>query len=77
MIPPFDEDSAVCKLAEALELEVSRFEAIEVTDLKALKAAGLTKTAADYTRIRALLLQGTDVPGAKLGSVEYKLRRPA
>lgn len=75
MMPPFEEDTAICRVAEALELEVSRFESIEITDLAAVKAAGLVVAKPDYQRIRKLLAEGAEVAGAKLGGVEYKLRR--
>ena len=78
MIPPFDEDSLLCHAAELAGLTLSRYEAIEVTDLAALKAAKLTKETADYSRIRKLLSEGVEVAGAKLGGgIEYKLRRIA
>lgn len=75
MIPPFDEDSLLCHAAELAGLTLSRYQAVEITDMAALKAAKLTCVAADYPKIRRLLSEGVEVPGAKLGSIEYKLRR--
>jgi hypothetical protein len=75
MMPPFPEDCAVCELAAALALEVSRYERVEITDLAAVKAAGLMKQAPDYQRIGKALRAGAEVPGAALGAVEYRLRR--
>ena len=76
MIPPFDEDVIICRAAELSGLTLSRYEAIEVTDLAALKAAKLTRETADYSRIRKLLSEGAEVAGARLAGIEYKLRRP-
>lgn len=76
-MPPFPEDSAVCRLAESLGLVLSRYDAIEVTDLAALKAAGLMVSKPDYGAIRKALRDGVEVPGAKLKGVEYILRRDA
>ena len=75
MASPFDEDSAVISLAEAFGLKVERRPALEITDVKALEAAGLTKKAPDYPRIRRILNDGTPVDGAHLGGVEYTFRR--
>jgi len=75
MMPPFPEDSAVCRLAEDLGLQLSRYAAVEVTDLAAIKAAGLTCAKPDYSRIRAVLQSGGTVAGAELKGVEYILRR--
>ena len=74
---PFPEDSAVCRLAESLGLVMSRYEAIEVTDLAAIAAAGLMVSKPDYPRIRKALRDGVLVPGANLRGVEYILRRTA
>ncbi len=71
---PFAEDCAVVLLAGG-EFKLDRREGIEVTDEKLLAAAGLMRTTPDYSRIRKLLLDGREVPGAKLAGVEYILRR--
>jgi len=76
MIPPFDEDSLLCHAAELAGLTLSRFQAIEITDESAIKAAGLMRQSPDYPRIRKALEAGTEIAGAKLGGIEYKLRRP-
>ena len=75
MASPFDEDSAVLNLAARFGLRVERRPALEITDTKALEAAGLTKKAPDYKRIRRLLDDGQQVDGAHLGEVEYSFRR--
>ncbi len=71
----FSEDLALCLLAEDLHLSLSRYEAIEITDESAIKAAGLMKQTPDYSRIRKALHAGAIVEGARMGAVEYKLRR--
>jgi len=63
---PFNEDEAVCRLAENLGLALSRYEAIEITDQAAITAAGLVKTSPDYAAIRKALRDGEDVPGARV-----------
>ena len=71
----FDEDSRLCEIAEAVGLVVTRLDRIEVTDEAALAAVGLMRSIPDYTRIRRLLLDGVEVPGARMAGVEYVLRR--
>jgi hypothetical protein len=71
---PFLEDAAVCRLAENLGLVLSRYDAIEITDEKAIAAAGMTCQKPDYSRIRKALRDGVDVPGARVRGVEYILR---
>ncbi len=73
---PFEEDDAVCRVAESLGLELSRYEAIEVTDEGALVAAGMTCQKPDYQKIRKALREGEDVPGVRVKGIEYILRRP-
>lgn len=70
---PFDEDRAVIGLC-GTEFTLDRRHHIEVTDAKLLEAAGLTRTVPDYLRIRKLLLNGVEVPGARLAGTEYILR---
>jgi len=72
---PFEEDAAVCALAEDLNLGLSRYEAIEITDEAAIKEAGLMKQSPDYAAIRRALNAGVEVPGARVRGVEYILRR--
>ena len=72
---PFQEDFEVCELATHLGLEMSRYEAIEITDQAAITSAGLTCTKPDYSRIRKALREGAVVEGARLKGVEYILRR--
>jgi hypothetical protein len=74
---PFVEDSDINGTAERYGLEVLRTRAITVTDRKALEAAGLMRKTPDYPRIRALLNDGAEVPGASLGPMEYVLRVPS
>ena len=76
-MPPFLEDMLICEVAEAAGLTISRYESVEITDEAAVKAAGFVRQAIDYSRVRKLLADGVEVPGAKLGGVEYKLRRMA
>jgi hypothetical protein len=71
---PFEEDLAVCHLAESLGLELARYDAIEITDEKAIAAAGMTCQKPDYSRIRKALRDGVEVPGARVRGVEYILR---
>ena len=75
MMPPYEEDAAVCRLAERLGFGLQRRDRIEVTDEGLLEAAGLLRRVPDYAAIRKALLDGREVPGAKLGGVEYILRR--
>ncbi len=70
----FDEDCAVVLLAGA-QFKLDRRDGIEVTDEKLLAAAGLMRATPDYQRIRKLLLDGVEVPGARMAGVEYVLRR--
>lgn len=72
---PFEEDDAVCRVAESLGLELSRYDAIEITDEAAIAAAGMTCQKPDYSRIRKALRDGVDVPGVRVRGVEYILRR--
>jgi hypothetical protein len=74
-VSPYTEDLAVCRLAEATGLELSRRETIEITDQAAIKAAGMMRETPDYSRIRKAIQDGGEVPGAKVGGVEYILRR--
>lgn len=71
---PFDEDCIITQAAEAAGLDVRRSRVIEITDMRAIKAAGLVKESADYARIRRLLEDGETVNGAELRGVEYVLR---
>ncbi len=71
---PFDEDCAIANLFGA-KFSVYRRTGVEVTDEGALKAAGMFCQVPDYPRIRKLLLDGREVPGAKLAGIEYVLRR--
>ena len=71
---PFSEDEAVCRLADNLGLSLSRYEAIEISDEKAIAEAGFTCQKPDYARIRKALKDGP-VPGARVKGVEYILRR--
>ena len=73
----FDEDAAVCKLAETLGLALSRMDAIEITDERAIAAAGLMRQTPDYPAIRKALNAGAMVEGARWKGVEYILRRTA
>lgn len=74
-MPPFAEDQAVCRVAEETGLTLSRYESIEISDEAAIAAAGLVIQKPDYRRIRKLLADGGEVPGAKLrGVVEYRLK---
>lgn len=72
---PFSEDEAVCRLADNLGLVLSRYEAIEITDEKAIAEAGLTCQKPDYARIRKALKEGGTVAGVRVKGVEYILRR--
>ena len=74
---PFEEDQAVCQLAEDLGLGLSRYEAIEITDERAIAEAGLMKQSPDYARIRKAIKDGAEVAGARVRGVEYILRRRA
>ena len=74
---PFEEDQAVCQLAEDLGLYLSRYEAIEITDERAIAEAGLMKQSPDYARIRKSIKDGAEVAGARVRGVEYILRRRA
>jgi len=75
MMPPYAEDSAVCRAAEETGLQVSRYEAVEITDEKAIAAAGMMIQKPDYQRIRKALRDGSVIPGARIRGVEYILRR--
>jgi hypothetical protein len=75
MASPFDEDLAVVGIAERFGMTVERRPGLEITDVKALDAAGLTKKAPDYGKIRRLLDEGHEVAGAHLGEMEYVFRR--
>ena len=72
---PFTEDSAVLLLARDMGLSVDRRHGVEISDPKAIKAAGLVRETPDYTRIRKLLEDGVPVAGASLAGVEYVIRR--
>ena len=72
---PFQEDALVCELAEGLGLTLQRRDAIEITDEKALKLAGLMREVPDYAAIRKALHAGAEVPGAVRKGIEYVLRR--
>jgi hypothetical protein len=75
-ITPFALDCAAVAIAERAGLRIERRMSIEITDQAALAAAGLTvtKEAPDYGRLRRLLADGANVPGAQLAGVEYVLR---
>lgn len=73
-VTPFDEDSVLCDLA-AESFYIDRRDHVEITNEKLLAAAGLMRQSPDYLRIRKLLLDGVEVPGARLAGVEYILRR--
>ena len=78
MMPPFQEDCGACAIAESLGLSLSRRDVVDIADLAAIKAAGLMRECPDYSRIRKLLADGVEVPGATMGgAVEYILRRLA
>lgn len=72
---PFEEDFAIGRSAQRFGLQMERRQAVVITDLKAVQAAGLTRVSPDYSRIRRLLDDGATVAGAELGGVEYVLRR--
>ena len=71
---PFAVDCDAVKLA-GIEYTIDRRDHVEVTDEKLLAAAGLMRQSPDYIRIRKLLLDGKEVPGARLAGIEYILRR--
>ncbi len=74
---PFDEDQAVCRVAECLGFSVQyRRRVVEVIDEKLLADAGLmtSKPRPDYGRILKLIEAGTEVPGVCTGGMEYVLR---
>ena len=74
---PLQEDSAAHQVAQSLGFElVRRYRAIEVTDAKALEAAGFTvkKPKLDFSRIAAALERGEPCEGARWRGVEYVLR---
>jgi hypothetical protein len=73
---PFHEDEAVCRVAESLGLSLSRYESVEISEADA-RAAGMMRESVDYGRIRKALRDGGTVQGAKVGGVEYRLRRLA
>ena len=75
MMPPYEEDFAVCCLAERLGFGLQRRDRIEVVDEGLLKSAGLMRLVPDYAAIRKALMDGREVPGAELKGVEYILRR--
>lgn len=71
----FAEDTAAHRVAASLGFAlVRRFRSIEVTDEKALTAAGFVKPKPDYGRIAAALDAGREVPGAQWGGREYVLK---
>ncbi len=70
------EDCRVGQLV-ADEFDVDRRDHVEVYSEKLLVAAGLMRQAPDYLRIRKLLLDGKEVPGARLAGTEWILRRKA
>ena len=70
----FEEDCHACRIARSLGFELVRRRAIEITDEKALAAAGLTRPRPDYRKISAALEAGEPVEGAKWRGVEYVLR---
>lgn len=78
-ISPFALDCAAVAIAERAGFRIERRTSIDVTDLAALAAAGLTvnKEAPDYGRLRRLLADGVEVPGAQLAGIEYVLRPAA
>ncbi len=75
-LDPLSEDSLLCAAAEVLGLEISRQDAIEITDMPALEAAGMTVLKPDYKRIRRALKEGATVPGVQPNGIQYFLRRP-
>lgn len=72
---PFSEDHLLCRVAEETGLTLSRYESIEISDEAAIAAAGLVCQKPDYRRIRKLLADGGEVPGARLRGIEYRLSR--
>lgn len=74
---PYTEDQAVTETAERLGFEVIRQRVVTITDLKAIKEAGLVRETPDYKRIKALLSDGAEVKGAAWGPMEYVLRVPS
>ncbi len=72
---PYDEDQAVCQLAEDLGLELNRYDTIEIYDEAAIQQAGLMRETPDYSRIRKALQAGAIVQGARVGGMQYTLKR--
>lgn len=73
----FEEDVAAHQVAAALGFELQRrYRKIEITDEKAVAAAGFTssKPKPDYGKISAALDAGCEVPGARFVTTEYVLR---
>lgn len=73
----FSEDNFVCQAAERFGMELQRQRPVVITDKKAIKEAGLMRETPDYPRIKKLLLDGAEVPGACFGRMEYVLRVPS
>lgn len=74
---PLQEDTAAHKVAASLGFElVRRYRGIEVTDAKALEAAGFlaSKPKLDFGRIAEALENGEPVPGAKWRGMEFVIR---
>lgn len=74
-VTPFSEHCQIGKLAGDFGFSVAARDHIEVTDEDLLVAAGLMCLVPDYVRIRKLLRDGREVPGARLMGVEYILQR--
>lgn len=72
---PFEEDNAVCQMAERFGLELSRYETIEIYDEAAIHQAGLMRETPDYSKIRRALAAGAFVQGARRGAVQYTLKK--
>ena len=73
----FEEDTAAHRVAAALGFTLARrYQAIDIFDEAALKAAGwmITKPKPDFARIADALREGKEVPGARFRSMEYILR---
>lgn len=74
-LTPFEEDALVCSVAEAIDMEVMRTEALVVTDEAAVKRQGLMRSTPDYPKIRRLLNGGVPVVGVERRGYEYIFRQ--
>lgn len=72
---PFDEDTAVCQVAQRFGLTMARYETIEIYDEAAIAQAGLMRETPDYARIRRALVAGVPIQGARRGAIQYSLKR--